>query len=286
MIALTTPTGKVGSQTLRTLLASTDQPLRVLARDRGRLPADAAARIEIVDGSLEDPAALHRLLDGARALFWCQPDPTTAPDYLRAYEDLSTQGCAAVRAAGVAHVVAVSTAGDRPERPAGPLTALHRMEAIVAGSGAACRFLRCGSFFENLLAQWHSIAEDGVFVYPAAGDVPGPQVAVADIADVAADWLVRDDWSGVDALQLVGPAPLTYGEMAETLGRVLGRAVAYQRVEPAAYREGLVAGGLSPSAADGLLDMFAFLENGYRLPADAVLAHTPTTLADWLRARA
>jgi uncharacterized protein YbjT (DUF2867 family) len=283
MIALTTPTGTIGSKTLGNLLASTNEPIRVLVRDRGRLPSGILERVEIVEGSLDEPGDLRRLLDGARTLFWCQPDPHTAPDYLGAYEALSERGCAAVRESGVPRVVAISVAGGKPDRPAGPISGLHRMEEIFRGSGAACRFLRCGSFFDNFLWQWHSITEQGVFVYPIAADAKGPQVAAADIARVAAGWLSREDWVGVEAPQLLGPEALSYGEMAEILARQLERGVAYERMEPAAYCDVLVSMGSSPAAAQGLVDMFLFLESGYHVPPDAVIAETPTTFAQWLR---
>lgn len=283
MIALTTPTGTTGSKTLSNLLDSTNERIRVLVRDRGRLSAAILDRIDVVEGSLDEPGDLRRLLDGARTVFWCQPDPHTAPDYLRAYEALSQRGCAAVREAGVPRVVAISVAGDKPDRPAGPISGLHRMEEVFRESGAACRFLRCGSFFENFLWQWPSITEQGVFVYPIEADVKGPQVAAVDIARVAAEWLSREDWEGVESLQLAGPEALSYGEMAEILSRELGRDVRYERMEPAAYCDVLVSMGSSPEAAQGLVDMFLFLESGYRVPPGAVIAETPTPFAQWLR---
>lgn len=282
MIALTTPTGTNGSKVLRNLVEA-GTSVRVLARSRSRLPEDLVSKIEVVEGSLDEPGDLDRLFAGAEAAFWCQPDANTASDYLAAYDELAGKGRDALGRAGVARVVAISAAGEPSERPAGPITGLHRMEKTIAESGAACRFLRCGSFMDNLLWQWDSIVEQGVFVYPMDGDVRAPHVSAADIARVAAQWLSRPDWSGCEAIQVAGPEDLSYNEMAAILSRELDRSVVFENMEPAAYRDVLVSLGTSAAAAKGLTDMFAYLEGGYQIPPEATRASTPTTLVDWLR---
>ncbi len=286
MITLTTPTGTIGSKLLQIVLATGSMPLRVIARDPSRLPEDVAARVEIITGSMDDPATLSHAFSGASAVFWCQPDTFGAEDYVAAYESLAGKAADAIRDAGVPRVVAISAAGETPDKPAGPISALHRIEAVLAPSGAACRFLRCGSFFENLLWQWDKIVDAGFFTYPMDGDVAGPQVATADIATVAAEWLVRPDWTGVSPLQVLGPEDLSYQTMAEILMLELRRRVRYERAEPEAYREALLAQGFSASAAQGHFDMFAFVENGYRVDPATPRAETPTTFAAWLNREA
>ncbi|MCC5805933.1 MAG: NAD(P)H-binding protein [Opitutales bacterium] len=285
MIALTTPTGNIGSKVLRLLAKSTDQPIRVLARHPDKIPAPLRARVQVVEGSMEDPGALRRLLDQADALFWCQPDPAGADDYIGAYEALAQLGAEAIRSTGVARVVAVSATGEPGDVPAGPITGLHRMESILSRTDASVRFLRCGSFYENLLWQWEPITKEGFFTDPVSGDVPGPQVASADIARVAADWLRSANWDGRESIALVGPEDLTYDEMASMLSASLGKPVRFQASPPQAYVTALQSVGHSERAAQGLVDMFAYLTNHYRSPADADRSLTPTSFSDWLESQ-
>jgi uncharacterized protein YbjT (DUF2867 family) len=283
MIALTTPTGNIGSKVLRLLAETTDRPIRVLARNPDRIAEEHRRRVDIVTGSMEDPAALQRLLRDATALLWCQPDAAAADDYLGAYAALAQAGSNAIRAAGVPRVVAVSAAGEPGDTPAGPITALHRMEATLAQSGAAMRWLRCGSFFENLLWQWDTITGEGFFTYPAPGDVPGPQVATADIARVAVDRLIASDWRGQEPIPLLGPRDLSYDEMAGILSADLDQPVRYQPASAQVYQESLLAAGQSRSAARGLVEMFAFLATSYAPPTSADRSLTPTPLEQWLQ---
>jgi uncharacterized protein YbjT (DUF2867 family) len=282
LIALTTPTGTVGSKVLRQLVEAKAQ-VRVLARDGSRIPQELASRIEIVEGSLHEPADLARLMDGTATLFWCQPDPSTAEDYLGAYRELAGKGRDAIRNAGVARVVAISGAGEKPKTPAGTVDGLYSIEEMLSQSGAACRFLRCGSFMDNLLWQWEPILETGSFVYCMDGEKRHPHVATVDVARVAAEWLLRTDWQGVAPVQVLGPELLSYQDIAEILSRELERPIVYGRMDPQEYRELMLSLGTSGSAADGLVAMFGYLEKDLRIPEDHLRANTPTTLAQWLQ---
>lgn len=282
LIALTTPTGTVGSKVLRQLVESKAQ-IRVLARDGSRIPQELAIRIEIIEGSLHEPADLDRLMNGAGALFWCQPDPSTAPDYLGAYRELAGKGRDAIRNSGVARVVAICAAGQKPETPAGTVDGLYSIEEMLSQSGAACRFLRCGSFMDNLLWQWETILETGSFFYCMDGAKRHPHVATVDVARVAAEWLLRSDWQGVEPVQVPGPELLSYQDIAEILSRELERPIVYGRMDQQEYRELMLSMGASASAADGLVGMFAYLENDLSIPEGHLRADTPTTLTQWLQ---
>ncbi|MCW5966510.1 MAG: NAD(P)H-binding protein [Bryobacterales bacterium] len=286
MIVITTPTGKIGAQVLRELLAKDISPLRVLVRDARKLSEAVRARVETVEGDLHQPASLSKAFGGASTLFWCQPDCPDAPDYVGAYEALATTARDAIRASGVSRVVAISAAGSPGNRPAGPITALHRMEAALRESGAACRFLRGGSFYENLLWQWESILHEGVFVYSMPGDTPTPQVATKDIAAVAARWLADADWVGSEAVSLLGPRDLSFNAVATELTQALGRPVRYEAMSPHSYRDILMSMGQSEDAAQGLVDMFEYLAVAYHPDERDDRALTPTTLAQWIQSAA
>ncbi len=67
-VALTGGTGFVGSHLVETLCAAGLRP-RVLVRDPANPRWIAGAKVEYVEGSLEDPEALEKLVRGARTVF-------------------------------------------------------------------------------------------------------------------------------------------------------------------------------------------------------------------------
>jgi uncharacterized protein YbjT (DUF2867 family) len=72
MLVITTPTGRIGKQVLALLLDHQD-PIRVIVRDPIRLDSGVRRRVEICQGSHDDPAVLSRALEGANGLFWLVP---------------------------------------------------------------------------------------------------------------------------------------------------------------------------------------------------------------------
>jgi uncharacterized protein YbjT (DUF2867 family) len=71
-ILVTNPTGKIGREIVRELLAP-EFSVRVIVRDPARLPHEIREEVEVVRGSTDDAQTLRRALDGVEALFWCVP---------------------------------------------------------------------------------------------------------------------------------------------------------------------------------------------------------------------
>src|SRR5688572_9683022 len=99
-ILVTTPTGKIGRQVLRELLAP-EFSVRVIACDPGRLPTEIREQVEVFQGSTDDAELLRRALDGVESLFWCVPgEPPDVHDMREHYERFARAGAQAIRAAG------------------------------------------------------------------------------------------------------------------------------------------------------------------------------------------
>lgn len=285
MIVLTTPTGNIGSKVLQKLLLAPGfhEPLRLIVRDPGKLIHPLPASVEVVHGQTDHLSTLQEALRGADTLFWCQPDTPTADDYVKAYDDWSRIALEAIASSGIPRVVAITGAGGEPGMPAGPATGLSIIEKNLMRSQASCRFLRCASFFSNILWEWDQITKDGVFAYSLPGDFKFSQVATDDIAHVAAHWLCDSSWSGKEAISLLGPEDISYDEIAAELSHQLGKPIRYKTLPESTYRERSIQIGLSPSAAQGLVDMFNYFATEYRHDSGADRSLTPTTFATWLR---
>jgi len=281
-ILVTTPTGNIGRRVVPELLAP-EFSVRVIARDPARLPEEIREQIEVVRGSTDDAATLRRALEGVEALFWCVPPASLQEtDVQGHFERFARAACQAIREARVPRVVTISAGGKGLARNAGPISALHAMEAILHESGAAIRHLRCGSFMENFLWQTQALFQHGVLSYPMPGHIPIPMVAATDVADVALRWLVRRDWKGINGVAVHGPEDLSYGEAAAILGRVLERPVRYEQTSGKAYIQKMVGTGTSAEYARSRVEMFGELAQGItRAEPRTPDSTTPTRLAEW-----
>jgi uncharacterized protein YbjT (DUF2867 family) len=285
MIVITAPTGNVGRQVLGRVLAA-GRPVRVIVRDPAKLSDDVRDRVEVVPGSHGDPRVVARAFAGADTLFWLLPGDRRAADPRAAYVDSARPAVDAIGTQGVRRVVGISALGrgtafaDR----AGHVTGSLAMDDLIAGTGVAFRALACSSFMDNVLRQVSAIREQGAFFAGISPDRRLPFVATRDIAAVAARLLLDDSWTGQAEVPLLGPADLSWHDLATTISDVLGFPVKYQQVPHQAVIDEMTGLGVSDGMAQGMLDMTIAKDNGLddgvtRTPQHAI--DTPTTFRQW-----
>jgi uncharacterized protein YbjT (DUF2867 family) len=283
MIVVTTPTGQIGHQVLENLLGS-DEPLRVIARDPSRLPAQTRERVEVVQGSHGDPAVVDEALAGADAVFWLVPPDFRADSVEAVYVDFSRPACEAFKSRGIDRVVGVSALGRGTPwaASAGLVSGSLAMDDQIASTGVSYRALTMPSFMDNIMRQVDAIKNQGVFFSPIAADRKLPTCATRDIAAVAAKLLLDDSWSGQASVPVLGPDDLSHDDMAQIMSEVLGRPVRFQQILREAYKAGLIDRGISEAMAQGMLDMMVAKDNGIdnaepRTPEST----TPTSFHQW-----
>lgn len=279
-IAITGPTGHIGSQLVRRLLdAGAD--LRLLLRNPDKLDPSVRSRVRIEVGELQDEAFVKRATEGVESLFWLTPSDSTTPDLGAWYERIGKTAASAVRANRIRNVVNISSAGAQVPN-AGPVSGLGQVERHLNQTDANIIHLRPGFFFENMLMQLDSLRSQGAIFQPARGDVPLPQIATRDIAEVAARLLLQADGTGKHIRGLHGPAHLTFDESAHIIGEAIGRPVRYVSINEEQARQALSAAGMGPAFVQAYLDMEeALVQPGAIAEPRTPETTTPTTLFDW-----
>lgn len=273
MILVTGATGNIGRELTREL-ATTDVELRLLVRD----PARAAAlpeHAERVVGDLDEPATLTAAFTGVDALFLLTQGIGT---------DRTTAAVAAAEAAGVRHIVHLSSLHVTLD----PIPAMgrwhHERERIVRASGIPATFLRPGGFMTNAL-DWLPTLREGNYVLDPVGPGRYAPVDPADIAAVAALALTRDGHRG-KAYSLTGGELLTVAEQVRVISETVGRDIEVREVTTAAEAVRFRFPDGAPRAlADAVTEGFHLMRaDTVGLRTDTVellLARRPRTFADW-----
>ena len=283
-LAITTPTGHIGSALVRQLLDAGRRDLVLLLRDASRLDPDVRDAVDAREGEVQDADYVRQATEGADALFWLNPSDWTTPSLFDWYRDLGRSAAGAVEANGIGHVVHLSSEGAQDRAGHGPVSGLGRVEDALDRTGAAVRHLRPGFFFENFEAQVPAIAGAGAVFFPRPPETTTSMIATADIAQRAADLLLDLSWSGRGVVPLMGPSDLSYAEAADVLSDALGRPVAVQQVPPDAVRQQFLDMGATDEWADGLVTLYTKIGTpGYREGQRTPEAATSTELADWAR---
>jgi uncharacterized protein YbjT (DUF2867 family) len=283
MIVVTTPTGQIGEQVVRNLLAA-GAPVRVIVRDASRLAADVQTRVHVVEGSHGDPAVIDRALDGADSLFWLAP-PDTNLTLEQAYLEFTEPAAAAVRRHRTPRIVTITALGRGTawQARAGLVSASIAMDDLLMATGAAFRGLAMPSFMDNLLRQVASLREQGLFFGPIDPARKAPVTATRDAGTLAARLLADASWSGQAEEPVLGPEDLSADDMAAVMSEVLGREIRYRQVPFDAFRAQLLDRGVSPSFTDGYVAMMRAKDEGMDNQATSA-TRTATTFRAWCEA--
>jgi len=273
MLLVTGATGHVGRELVRELDAR-GAAFRVLVRDPARA-AGLPDRAERVIGDLDRPATLAAAMDGVERLFLLVPGIGI---------EHTEHAVAAARAAGVRHVVYLSSyavIGD----PVPAMGRWHReREELIRASGIPATFLRPGGFMTNAF-DWLPTLRAGGYVLDPVGPGRAAPIDPADIAAVAAVTLTEDGHEGEQYL-LTGGETFTVAEQVQILAKATGRDIEIRAVAtPAEAVRFRYPHGAPQALADALIEGLTLMRaDTVGVRTDTVrrlLGRAPRTFADW-----
>lgn len=279
MIAVTTPTGHVGSRVVRLLVQAGERPT-VLVRDPLKLDPSLLPYVDVAAGDQGDVEFVVDATKGAEALFWVDP-PSGDDDPVAGYARMGFSAARAVVANDIERTVFLSSVGAELRSGAGEIDGLARTEELLDATGVSVVHLRCGYFFTNLLLD-PSFAEEGVLRTTMPLDASMPWVDPRDIAEIATVRLLSFEWAGRHVQAVHGPEDLSFAQVAGILTRVLGRPVRAEHLTDDQQREALRSAGMTDAQVEGIIGMTLrdFTPENPR----TLLTTTPTTLASWATA--
>ncbi|MEV0403488.1 NAD(P)H-binding protein [Actinoallomurus sp. NPDC050550] len=214
MILVTGASGHVGSELVK-LLTDQGRSARALVRSPDDTASGVRSGVEVVGGDLNRPESLSEVLEGIDAVF-----------LLGGFADMPGV-LAQARAAGVGHVVLLSSRSVVEGHPDNAVVAMHLgSEAAVRESGIEWTLLRPSGFMSNTL-QWQAQLRVGDAVRAPFAGVPIAAIDPYDIAAVAAAVLGDKKHFGV-AYTLSGPTALLPADQVDILARVLDRPLRFE----------------------------------------------------------
>jgi uncharacterized protein YbjT (DUF2867 family) len=147
-------------------------------------------------------------------------------------------------------------------------------------------FLRPGYFFENLLGQVGAIQGFGVVASPVRGDLKTAAIATEDIGHAAAEHLLKLDFSGIEAKELLGQRDLTYNEFAKALGDAIDKPnLQYMQMPGEQFVGALGQMGIHSNFAESIVEMCDAMNSGHMKALEPRTAAntTPTSIETFAR---
>jgi uncharacterized protein YbjT (DUF2867 family) len=283
-IAVTTPTGNVGSHVVRMLCQAGVRP-RLLLRNPDRLDAEVRDQAELAVGDQRDAEYVAEATRGVEAVFWVHPDDWSLPDPDADAERTGEGLAAAMRQNQIPRVVFLSSIGAEKRHGAGFVDGLARIEqrldAAREQTGTALLHLRCGYFMTNLLTDLDGLRAGRLATIRPLDD-PMPWVDPRDIATVATLRLLAGDWTGRQVQAVHGPADLTWTEAAAALSTATGVPITAQQITGDEQRAALRDAGMGEVAIEGIVGMSIGKREGFTPEQPrTMLTTTPGSLAGW-----
>ena len=237
-------TGNIGSRVAQRLINSGARP-SVFVRSAKRAKALFGDKVDIHSGDLENPGrSLATALVGVDGIF------LVTDGWDLAKQDRAVSFAASH--AGVGHVVKLSTLDVRTGIGTGPWHA--QGEDAIRESGVAFTFIQAAGFMSNALSWSESIRREGV-LRSSTGRGKIAFIHPDDIAAVAMASLTTRDYDGL-ALAITGPEALSYGEMAVSIGRAIGKPVRFEKITDGQAYARTVEWAGKGAYADALVDIW------------------------------
>jgi NAD(P)H dehydrogenase (quinone) len=275
MILVTGAGGKTGKAVIKGLVLRGER-VRALVRTTAHEASLRAIGVnEVAIGGMDDPLALARAADGADAVYHICPN--VSPHEIafgKAMIDAATR-------ADVRRFVYHSVL--HPQIKAMP----HhwnkmRVEEMLFSAKLDITILQPTVYMQNSLAEWDRMIGDGVYRMPYPIETRLSLVDLDDVAQAAALVLTKDG-HGSATYELVGTAPMSQIEIAETFGRILQRDVRAEAEPIEAWRDRARSAAMDDYQRETLIKMFeAYAHDGLKGSPHVLswlLNRPPTTLA-------
>lgn len=256
MILLTGITGNIGGATARALLAK-GVKFRALVRDFGKAAAWAEQGVELMEGDIEDPAAVKRALYGIDRALLVMPNSE-----FQERAELSFTRTA--KEAGLTWLIKLSS----PEAVRGttspiPLAHIAAEDAIMA-SGMKWTFVRPSFYMQNFRGSLKTARATGKLSMPMGKGT----VALTDnndaglfLAHILTDPNSAQHYS--QCYDITGPDPvMTFHDVAKGIGEVIGQPVVYDDCDPKAFQEAIRPFHRNQWHSDAVARLFAEIASG------------------------
>lgn len=240
-IAITGATGKLGNLVISQLLEKGgNHQIIAMVRDKDKAKPLADKGAEVRVAAYNDPDALNTALAGVDKVLLISS--SEVGQRVEQHKNVIE----AAKASGVKHFVYTSasraTTTDLIVAPEHKAT-----EEMIHASGLTYTILRNNWYTENYLAQIETARNTGELV-AAVGDGKVASATRADFAAGAVAVLLGEGHDG-KTYELAGDHAWDYNELAQAIGEIIGKPVAYKAVDAQTLTDSMIAAGLDEGMA-------------------------------------
>jgi NAD(P)H dehydrogenase (quinone) len=255
-IGITGAGGQMGAALLRYSLGHTaGSNIVAITRDTRKLDAFSSQGIDARTGDFNQPNGLTAAFHGVERLVII-PTTDLAPGVrVRQHSDAIDQAVAA----GVKHIIYISTVSPRPDADNTLFDSHFRTEQKLIASARGWTLLRMSIYANTLLDGAKRAIASGS--YSAVPGSPAAYVTRDDIAAAAAGILCTPGHAGI-TYHATGPVSISQPEVADAIAKASGKPIAFDQMTEVQQRQGLEAAGLPTFVVSAVFGFQAGLRAG------------------------
>src|SRR5450755_2126837 len=216
-------TGKVGAK-ISVILLNEGHNVKLVARTADELKKFSDMGAEVVPADITDGEAIASAFKNADSAYVMTPPNFTASSYREFQRKVGNAIIGAIQKSGIKYVVNLSSNGGHMHEGNGIITGLAEQEVKLNQlKDVNVLHLRPAYFMDNSLLNTRLIKEMGINGTTADPDHSIPMVATKDIAVVAANHLVNQDFTGKSVRPILGDRNYSFKEFTSILGNSIGK---------------------------------------------------------------
>ena len=266
-IIVTGSLGNIGKP-LTTMLVQKGHAVTVISSKAERQKDIAAIGAKAAIGSMEDIDFLSATFKGADVVYVMEALGANSffdqnLDVMDAITQIGNNYKQAIQESGVKRVVHLSSIGAHTDKGNGLLAFHYNVENILKQlpDDVSIKFMRPVGFYNNMFAFIQPIKTQGAIVSNYGGDNKEPWVSPLDIAAAIAEEIEKP-FEG-RTIRYIASDEVPPNELAKILGEAIGKPDLKWIVIPDdQMQNGMIAAGMNPKVAAGLVEMNASRFNG------------------------
>lgn len=274
-------TGKVGGKIAEILLKS-GHHVKLIARTSEKLKKYSGMDAEIIAADITDADIVAKAFENADSVYVMTPPNFTAISYRAFQRKVGYAIIGAIQKSGIKYVVNLSSCGAHIHEGNGLIAGLAEQEVKLNQlQNVNVLHLRPAYFMDNILLNIPLIKEMGINGTTADASHKIPMVATKDIAVIAANHLIYQDFSGKKVQPILGDRDYSFSELTRIIGNSIGKPdLPYIQFPTDQAKQAMVSQGLSEDVANDIIGMEASLKNGIMNYEQRSPANTSPTSAE------
>lgn len=262
-------TGSLGhiSKPLTQILIEKGHTVTVVSSKAERQKDIEALRAKGTIGTMQDVDFLTKTFTGADIVYLMEAlgaasfhDPNL--NYMAAINKIANIYKQAVQESGVKRIVHLSSSGAHTDKGNGILAFHYHVEKTLSQlpQDVCIKFMRPVGFYYNMFAFIPSIEKQDAIIQNYSGDKKEPWVSPLDIAAVIAEEM-EQPFEG-RKIRYIASDEVSPNEVAKIIGEAIGKpGLKWQQIPDEQMQKGMIAAGMNPGIAKGLVEMNAARRN-------------------------